>query len=77
VQHQSCRIFLGTNIPKREKYTKWPQTIPNCHKINQIAQKHSKWSQIIPTFSILRPSKIYQIAQNILNGNKLYQLFPF
>jgi hypothetical protein len=23
-QHQGCQIFLGTNVPKREKYTKIP-----------------------------------------------------
>jgi hypothetical protein len=36
---QGCQIFLGPNIPKREKYTKWPQTIPNDNKIYQIAVK--------------------------------------
>jgi hypothetical protein len=25
---QGCQIFLGPNIPKREKYTKLAQTIP-------------------------------------------------
>jgi hypothetical protein len=43
-QGQSCHIFLGTNIPKREKYTKWPQTLPNGRKLYQMAMKYSKWS---------------------------------
>jgi hypothetical protein len=30
---KGCQIFLCPNIPKREKYTKWPQAIPNGHKI--------------------------------------------
>jgi hypothetical protein len=50
---QGCQIFLGTNIPKREKYTKGPQTTPNGHgyiisnghKLYQMAEK-------FPTFSI-------------------------
>jgi hypothetical protein len=42
--NQGCQIFLCPNIPKREKYTKLPQTIPNGHKIYQMAVKYSKWS---------------------------------
>jgi hypothetical protein len=56
---QGCQIFIRTNIPKREKYNKWPQTIPNRHKLYQMAIKYSKWSWNIPTFTIQRPSKIY------------------
>jgi hypothetical protein len=52
---QGCQIFLGPNIPKQEtyiclmttNYTKRPYIIPNGRKI------------YVPTFSILRPSKIY------------------
>jgi hypothetical protein len=33
---QCCQIFRGANLPKRRKYTKWPQTIP----------KYSNWSKI-------------------------------
>jgi hypothetical protein len=39
---QGCQIFLGPNIPKCKKYTKWPQTIPKGHKLYQIALKYSK-----------------------------------
>jgi hypothetical protein len=28
---RGCQILLGPNIPKLEKCTKLPQTIPNCH----------------------------------------------
>jgi hypothetical protein len=41
---QGCQIFLGPNIPKREKYTKWPKTIPSGHTLYQMAVKYSKWS---------------------------------
>jgi hypothetical protein len=41
---QGCQIFRGPNIPKREKYTKLLQTIPNGHKLYKIAVKYSKWS---------------------------------
>jgi hypothetical protein len=34
------------------KYTKWPQNISNCFKIDQTVKN-------MPTFSIARPSKIY------------------
>jgi predicted aldo/keto reductase-like oxidoreductase len=30
---QGCHIFLCTKYQKGEKYTKFPQTIPNVHKI--------------------------------------------
>jgi hypothetical protein len=58
-QLQGCQIFLGPNIPKRELYTKWPQTVPNGHKLYQLIKKYSKWSQNITTFSVRRPYKIY------------------
>jgi hypothetical protein len=41
---QGCQIFLGPNIPKRGKYTKWTQTLPTCHRLHQMAVKYSKWS---------------------------------
>jgi hypothetical protein len=30
------------SIPKRDKYTKLPQNIPNDHKIYQMATKYTK-----------------------------------
>jgi hypothetical protein len=50
---QGCQIFIGPNIPKREKYiqnyhklyqittnyTKLPYNLPNCHTIYQMAIK--------------------------------------
>jgi hypothetical protein len=55
---QGCQIFLGPNIPKRETYTKWPQTIPNGRKIFRMVTKyidifHSKALQILPKIGIL------------------------
>jgi hypothetical protein len=34
---QGLPDFSRNNIPKWEKYTKWPQNIPNVHRIYQIA----------------------------------------
>jgi hypothetical protein len=59
VECRVCQIFLGPEIPKREIYTKSPQTIPNCYKIYQIALKYSKGSYNIPIFIIPRPTKTY------------------
>jgi hypothetical protein len=55
---QGCQIFLGTNIPKLEKYTKGPQTTPNGDKFYQMAVKytnifHSMALQNIPKVGFL------------------------
>jgi hypothetical protein len=51
--------FSWSNIPKRKKYTKLPQNIPNGHKIHKMAAKyfkthryayHSKALQNLPKF---------------------------
>jgi hypothetical protein len=41
------------------KYTKITTTLPNGHKTYQMGVKYTKRRWNIPTFSILRPSKIY------------------
>jgi hypothetical protein len=51
--------FSRYKIPKREKYTKLPQNIPNVNKIYQKSVKWTKCPKNIPTSSIARPSKIY------------------
>jgi hypothetical protein len=54
---QGCQIFLGTTYQNGKnstklpyqmatKYTKWPQNIPNGHKIYQMATKYTKWHKI-------------------------------
>jgi hypothetical protein len=56
---QGCQSFLGPNIPKREKYTKGPQTTPNGHYcIKWPYVNYTKGPKNLPTFSIPRPSKI-------------------
>jgi hypothetical protein len=61
--------FSLYNIPKREKYTKWPLNVPNGHKIQHL----DKIIQKIPASSIARPSKIYTNLdfwfENIPSGN--------
>jgi hypothetical protein len=39
------------------KYAKWPQNIPDGHKIYQMATKYTKWPQNMPN-----GIKIYQMA---------------
>jgi hypothetical protein len=41
---QGCLIFLGPKIPNGKKYTKRLQTIPNGHKLYEMAVKYSIWS---------------------------------
>jgi hypothetical protein len=43
---QGCQIFICSKLPKRQKYNKWPQTIPNGHKLYQMVIKYSKWSYV-------------------------------
>jgi hypothetical protein len=56
-QEQGCHIFLRTTYQSVEKYTKWPQNIPNSHKMSQMTTKYPKWLQNIPN-----GHKISQIA---------------
>jgi hypothetical protein len=37
-----CKIFRGTNIPKRKKYTKSPQTTPNNQTLYTMAVNYTK-----------------------------------
>jgi hypothetical protein len=56
---QGCQIFLRTyNIPKWQKITKWPQNIPYCHSIFQMAVKCTK-CKAYKHFSFQGPSKIW------------------
>jgi hypothetical protein len=58
------------------KYTKWPQNIPNGHKIYQMATKYTKWPQNIPT-----GSEIDQTAKKLLSflsrHSKIYPNWNF
>jgi hypothetical protein len=51
--------FSWHNIPKRGKIYLITTTLPNGHKILQMAVKYPEWPWNIPAFSIIRPSKIY------------------
>jgi hypothetical protein len=58
---QGCQIFsLGKIDQMTTKYTKWPQNIPNGHKIYQTDVKRPNGHNIqIPIFSTAKLSKIY------------------
>jgi hypothetical protein len=63
--------FSRYNAPKREKYTKWPQNLPNGHYIN------IPFSHKIDTMA-LRNTNIFQdlpkLTQNWIFGLKKYHL---
>jgi hypothetical protein len=61
--------FSSTQYTKIGKIYQRTTTLPNGHKIYQIAVKYCKRPKNIPTFSILRPSKIYPNF-----GLKIYHL---
>jgi hypothetical protein len=42
---QGCQIFHRTTYQNGKKYSKWPQNMPNDHKICQMATKYAKWPQ--------------------------------
>jgi hypothetical protein len=80
-QKQGCQIFLGTTYQSRKKCTKWPQIIPNDNKIYQRTTKfinvykntksHKYTFVGIPTLSISRPSKNFEIG---IFGMQIYHL---
>jgi hypothetical protein len=59
ILQQGCQIFLGPNIPKREKYTKSPQTIPNGHKLG-IPNGRKIFQMVIKYTNIFHHSKAFQ-----------------
>jgi hypothetical protein len=66
---QGCQIFLGTRYQNGEKYTKWPQNIPNDLKIYQMTTKYTKWPQNIPDSHKIFPMGPY----NTPNGHEICQ----
>jgi hypothetical protein len=53
-----------------EKFTKWPQNLPNGHKIYQMATKFTKWPQNLPNGrKISKPNglKINQMVIKYIN----------
>jgi hypothetical protein len=56
---QGCQSFLCTIYQKGGGNIKWPQNVPNGHKISLFAVKYTKWPYNIPSSSIKGPSKNY------------------
>jgi hypothetical protein len=56
----------GENIPNYHNLTKWPYNWPNGRKILQMTIK-------IPTFAILRPSKIYPNWDFLVSKHTIWQ----
>jgi hypothetical protein len=69
--------FSWSKKTKTGKFTKWPQTITNGHKLYQMATKYTKWPYNVPTPSMARPSKIYPNSdfwfENIPSGNPAFK----
>jgi hypothetical protein len=57
------------------KYAKWPQNIPNGHKIYQTATKYTKRPQNIPN-SIKKAKCGYIKYTNILHCEALQKIYP-
>jgi hypothetical protein len=53
-----ARFFFVENVPKREKYTKLPQIMPNGQKLYQMAVNYSEYQH----FSFQGPPKVTQIG---------------
>jgi hypothetical protein len=67
------------------KYTKWPQNIPNGHKIYQMATKYTKWPQNIENghkidqmvkkyINIFHCKTLQNLTQILIFGLKIYHL---
>jgi hypothetical protein len=80
---QGCQIFLGTLYQNGGKYTKWPQNIPNDHKIYQMTTKYTKWPQNIPNghkvyqMAVIYLDKLSIMYTNIFHSNVLQKLLKF
>jgi hypothetical protein len=44
VSTRVARLISVQKYRNGKKYTKWPQAIPNCHKIYQMDLKYCNWS---------------------------------
>jgi hypothetical protein len=69
--NQGCQIFR--NIPKRQNYTKWPQNVPNGHKIYRSAVNLTKRPLKNPSIFHCKAFQIYPNwgfwLENIPSGN--------
>jgi hypothetical protein len=72
--NQGARFLLGPNIPKREKFAKWPQAIPNGHKSYQMAIKY-QFKMVIKYTNIFH-SKIDQNWDFLFETNHLATSMP-
>jgi hypothetical protein len=67
--------FPWYNLPKREKYTKWPQNIPNSHKIYQMAknipnsEKYGRYHNIVHYKTIEILPKFGSLVRKMPSGN--------
>jgi uncharacterized protein YpbB len=76
---QGCQILLVQTLQNGKIYTKWPQNIPNDHKIYQMYKNYTKRPQNIPNVQKLYQTTIMYTKWllNIPNGHKIYLHFPF
>jgi hypothetical protein len=55
-------FFLGPKAPKQEKYIKWPQTVPNGHKIYNVTVNITNGHKIYQHCPFQGPPKYTQIG---------------
>jgi hypothetical protein len=69
---------LAPNYQMAIKYTKWPNNIPNGHKIYQMAIKYTNWTLNIPNgqniYQHLSLQDNPKFTQSWIFGLKLYHL---
>jgi hypothetical protein len=70
---QGCQIFLDTMHQKGEKYTKWPQTIPNGHKLD-IPNGHKIFLMVIRYTNIFHSKAFQNLPKIGIFGLKINHL---
>jgi hypothetical protein len=71
--NQGARFLLGPNIPKREKFAKWPQAIPNGHKSYQMAIKY-RFQMVIKYTNIFHSKALQNLPKLGFFGLKINHL---
>jgi hypothetical protein len=66
VSYQGCQIFLGTTYQNGEKYTKWPQNVPNGYRHTYIIYHLVIKRSNCPKNAIILHCKTFQNLPNFV-----------